>query len=44
VALFGPTDPDKLLPKSDRFVGIKSPTGEIAGIPPAMILEQVWRG
>jgi ADP-heptose:LPS heptosyltransferase len=44
VALFGPTDPDKLLPKSDRFVGIKSPTGEIAGIPPAIILEQVWRG
>ncbi|MBW4552447.1 MAG: glycosyltransferase family 9 protein [Aphanocapsa sp. GSE-SYN-MK-11-07L] len=44
VALFGSTDPDRLLPKSDRFIGIKSPTGDIADIPPAMILEQAWRG
>jgi ADP-heptose:LPS heptosyltransferase len=44
IALFGPTDPAKLLPADPRFVGIKSPTGEIAGIPPAKILEQVMRG
>ncbi len=44
VALFGPSDPHKLLPKSDRFIGIKSPTNNIADIPPATILEQVWRG
>lgn len=44
VALFGPTDPAKLLPADTRFMGIKSPTGEIAGIPPAQILAQVMRG
>jgi ADP-heptose:LPS heptosyltransferase len=44
IALFGPTDPQKLLPPSDRFIGIKSPTGEIADIPPALIVEKIWGG
>lgn len=42
IALFGPTDPEKLLPDNDRFVGLKSPTGQIADIPPSQILEQIW--
>jgi len=44
LALFGPTDPDKLLPKSDRVVGIKSPTGNMADISPQTILAKVWGG
>lgn len=44
IALFGPTDPAKLLPpNSDRCVGIQSPTGAIGDIPVAKILERVWR-
>lgn len=44
LALFGPTDPDKLLPKSDKFLGIKSPTGKMADIPPEQVLQKVWGG
>ncbi len=44
LALFGPTSPDKLLPKGDRFLGIQSPTGNIADIPPQKVLDQVWGG
>jgi ADP-heptose:LPS heptosyltransferase len=44
LALFGPTDPDKLLPKSDRVLGIKSPTGKMADIAPQMVLDRVWGG
>ena len=44
LALFGPTDPEKLLPKSDRAIGIKSPTGEMADISPQVILQKVWGG
>lgn len=44
LALFGPTDPKKLLPESDRFVGIQSPTGNMADIDPETILEKVWGG
>ncbi len=44
LALFGPTDPDKLLPKSDRALGIKSPTGKMADISPHVILQKVWGG
>lgn len=44
LALFGPTDPDKLLPKDKRFVGIKSMTGKMADIVPATVLEKVWGG
>ena len=44
LALFGPTDPEKLLPKSERAIGIKSPTGAMADIAPQTILEKVWGG
>jgi len=44
LALFGPTDPEKLLPKSDRFAGIKSPTGKMADIDPKTVLSKVWGG
>ncbi len=42
LALFGPTDPAKLLPKGDRFLGIKSPTGLMADIDPKAVLSKVW--
>lgn len=42
VALFGSTDPAKLLPEADRFIGLKSPNGQIADISPATVLERVW--
>jgi ADP-heptose:LPS heptosyltransferase len=44
LALFGPTDPAKLLPNDSRFVGIKSLTGNMANIIPATVLEKVWGG
>lgn len=44
VALLGPTEPYKLLPQSDRFIGIKSPTTDVADIPPATVLAKVWGG
>lgn len=44
MALFGPTDPDKLLPASNRFVGIKSLTGKMSDIAPATVLEKIWAG
>lgn len=44
LALFGPTDPDKLLPQSDRVLGIKSPTGKMADIAPQTVLDRVWGG
>lgn len=44
LALFGPTDPAKLLPNDSRFVGIKSLTGNMADIIPNTVLEKVWGG
>jgi ADP-heptose:LPS heptosyltransferase len=44
IVLFGPTAAKKLLPKSDRVRGIQSPTGSIADIAPADVLEQIWQG
>lgn len=44
LALFGPTDPQKLLPNSDRFVAIQSSTGQIGDIPPETVLAKVWGG
>ncbi|MBD2344742.1 glycosyltransferase family 9 protein [Anabaena subtropica] len=44
IALFGPTDPARLLPKSDKFLGIKSPTGRVTDILPKAVLEKVWGG
>ncbi|MBD2295846.1 glycosyltransferase family 9 protein [Anabaena sphaerica FACHB-251] len=42
IALLGYTDPGKLLPTSDKFQAIKSPTGKMADIPPATVLEKIW--
>ena len=42
LALFGPTDPKKLLPEGNRFIGIKSLTGKMADISPQTVLEKVW--
>lgn len=44
LALFGATDPEEVLPKSDRIAGIKSPTGKIADIAPQTVLDRVWGG
>ncbi|MBD6619185.1 glycosyltransferase family 9 protein [Komarekiella sp. 'clone 1'] len=44
IALFGSTEPAKVLPKSDKFLAIKSPTGKIADIAPNTILEKIWGG
>jgi hypothetical protein len=42
--LFGPTNPAKLLPKSDKFLGIKSSTGKMTDISPKTVLEKIWGG
>jgi len=44
IALFGSTEPAKLLPNSDKFLAIKSPTGKIADISPNTVLQKVWGG
>jgi ADP-heptose:LPS heptosyltransferase len=44
IALFGPTDPKKLLPNNGRSIAIKSRTDKIADIPPSDILEKIWKG
>jgi ADP-heptose:LPS heptosyltransferase len=44
LALFGETDPEKLVPKSDRIAAIISPTGKMVDITPQMVLERVWGG
>lgn len=42
IALFGSTEPTQLLPKSDKFLAIKSDTGKMADISPQTILSTVW--
>lgn len=42
IALFGPTEPAKLLPQSDRVIGIKSPTGKMSDISPDEVLKKIW--
>ncbi|MBC6433099.1 glycosyltransferase family 9 protein [Nostoc sp. HG1] len=44
IALFGPTDPAKLLPKNDKFLAIESPTGKTADVSPNEVLEKIWGG
>ncbi|WP_414527954.1 glycosyltransferase family 9 protein [Nodularia chucula] len=44
IALFGPTDSAKLLPKSDKFLAIQSPTGQMADIAPQTVLDTIWAG
>jgi ADP-heptose:LPS heptosyltransferase len=44
LALFGPTDPAKLLPNDARFVGIKSMSNQMADIAPATVSDKIWAG
>ncbi len=45
IALFGPTDPKKLIPpNSEKIKAIQSPSSAIADIAPVTVLEQIWRG
>ncbi|MBO1350426.1 MAG: glycosyltransferase family 9 protein [Hormoscilla sp. GUM202] len=44
IALFGPTNPEKLLPNSEKYIGIKSPTGKMADISPETVLEKILGG
>lgn len=44
IALFGPSEPQKLLPNNGRSIAIKSRTGKIADIPPSDVLERIWKG
>jgi len=44
IGLFGSSDPAKLLPKSEKFLAIKSPTGKVADISPATVSEKIWGG
>jgi ADP-heptose:LPS heptosyltransferase len=43
IALFGPTEPSKLLPDNGRSIALKSRTGKIADIPPSDVLEKVFQ-
>ncbi|MEA5619158.1 glycosyltransferase family 9 protein [Cronbergia sp. UHCC 0137] len=42
IALLGSTEPAKILPKSDKFLAIKSPTSKTADILPKTVLEKIW--
>jgi ADP-heptose:LPS heptosyltransferase len=44
IALLGSTVPSRLLPTSDKFLPIKSPTGKTADIAPVTVLEKIWGG
>lgn len=44
IALLAEAEPSKVLPKSDKFLGIKSPTGKMADISPKTVLEKIWGG
>ncbi|BAY11864.1 glycosyltransferase family 9 protein [Calothrix sp. NIES-2098] len=42
IGLFGATDPAQLLPTSEKFLAIKSPTGKLADISPTVVLDKIW--
>ncbi|MBD2663139.1 glycosyltransferase family 9 protein [Richelia sinica] len=44
IALLGGADPRQLLPKSDKFLTIKSATAQTADISPKTVLEKIWAG
>lgn len=45
IALFGPTQAEKLLPPNQtKFIGIQSLSDKIADIPTEKILDKVWQG
>jgi ADP-heptose:LPS heptosyltransferase len=41
-ALFGSTDPAKLIPAHSKTIAIKSKTGKIADISPAEVIAKIW--
>jgi ADP-heptose:LPS heptosyltransferase len=41
-ALFGPSDPDRVLPKDERFTALRSSTGKVSDIAPIQVLEKIW--
>jgi ADP-heptose:LPS heptosyltransferase len=42
IALFGPGEPEKLLPASDRFLALGASSGQLADISPQQVLAKVW--
>jgi ADP-heptose:LPS heptosyltransferase len=44
LALFGAEEPAKLLPQSDKFIAIKSPSEKISAILPETVLAKIWGG
>jgi ADP-heptose:LPS heptosyltransferase len=44
LALLGTADPAQLLPENDKFIGLKSGTGQLRDIAPQAVLEKVWGG
>lgn len=44
LGLFGSTIPEQRLPASDRFIAVKSLTGQLADISPQMVSEKIWGG
>ncbi|NEO33355.1 MAG: glycosyltransferase family 9 protein [Symploca sp. SIO3C6] len=42
IALFGPTEANKLLPASNHCIGLQSSTGWIADIEPEEVLKKIW--
>jgi ADP-heptose:LPS heptosyltransferase len=44
IALLASNDPANLLPKSDKFLAIKSPTGKIADVTPKDVFEKIFLG
>jgi ADP-heptose:LPS heptosyltransferase len=44
IVLFGSAEPTTLLPQSDKFLAIKSPTGKLADISVTTVLDKVWGG
>ena len=41
ITLFGSTKPEEVLPQSDKFIAIKSPTGKVADISAKTVLEKI---
>lgn len=41
ITLFGSTKPEEVLPQSDKFIAIKSPSGKTADISPKTVLEKI---
>lgn len=41
-AMFGSTNPARVLPKEERVKVMRSPTGQVSDIAPIQVLEQIW--